>query len=123
MTDGGLIDADQTVCYNNPPPNPFTNEASASVCGGFTYQWQMKTGTGPWADISLATNATYTELNNLTEVTYYNRKAISTLGYGTAYSDTIMMTIQSEPTAYAGKDTTLCYGTPYQISEPSKIGL
>ena len=113
---GGLIDADQTVCYNTTPW-PFTNEASAAVCGGFTYQWQMKSGTGAWADISGATNETYTELNPLTEITYYNRKAISTLGFGTAYSDTIVMTIQPEPIANAGEDITLCYGESYQIPD------
>ncbi|HAF30376.1 MAG TPA: hypothetical protein DCG75_15145 [Bacteroidales bacterium] len=111
---GGLIDADQTICYNTTP-NPFTDEDPATVCGGLTYQWQMKTGTGPWGDILGATNAIYTELTPLTEVTYYNRKAISDLTFGTAYSDTITITIQPEPTAFAGKDTTLCYGSPYQI--------
>ncbi|MFP4025745.1 MAG: gliding motility-associated C-terminal domain-containing protein, partial [Thiohalospira sp.] len=114
--DGGLIDADQNICYNSIP-NPFTNEASASVCGGFTYQWQMKTGSAPWEDISGATNETYTETNPLTETTYYNRKAISDLGFGTAYSDTISITITPAPTVYAGEDTTLCYGTPYYIQD------
>ena len=111
---GGLIDADQTVCYNTTP-NPFTNEASATVCGGLTYQWQMRTGTGTWTDIAGATNETYIEINPLTEVTYYNRKAISTLGFGTAYSDTLTINIQPEPIADAGLDTLLCYDTPYTV--------
>ena len=117
VVDGGLIDADQTICYNTAPA-AFTDEASASVCGGLTYQWQMKSGTaGAWNDIVGATSATYTELNNLTDTTYYNRKAISDLGFGTAYSDTITILIQPEPMANAGSDTTLCYGSIYQIQD------
>jgi len=111
-TYGGLIDADQSVCYNTIPA-PFIDETSASVCGGLTYQWQKKSGTGTWEDIPGATNATYAEPNPLTEITYYNRKAISDLGFGTAYSDTITITIIPAPVADAGPDTLLCYDTPY----------
>jgi gliding motility-associated-like protein len=113
---GGLIDADQTVCYNTSP-DPFTDEASATVCGGLSYQWQMRSESGTWADIAGATNATYSETNPLIEITYYNRKAISDLGFGTAYSDTITINIQPEAIAFAGKDTLLCYDTPFQIPD------
>jgi gliding motility-associated-like protein len=116
VVDGGLIDANQIVCYNTIP-NPFTDEAPASVCGGLTYQWQMKFGVGAWADIPGATLATYSELSNLTEITYYNRKAISDLGFGTAYSDTLTITIEPEPIALSGADATLCYGDSYHITD------
>jgi gliding motility-associated-like protein len=112
--DGGSIQADQDICYNTLPAE-LTNVVSASVCGGYTYQWEKKTGTGGWADIPGATGENYQEINPLTETTYYTRQAISDLGFGTANSDTVTITITPAPTVFAGEDTTLCYGTPYQI--------
>ncbi len=120
VVDGGEIDADQTVCYNTTP-NPFISVTPASVCGGLTYQWQMKSGSSPWGDILGATNETYTELNPLTEVTLYNRKAISDLGFGTEYSDTITINIQPEAIAFAGIDTTLCFDTPYYLQDADTV--
>jgi len=112
--EGGLIEADQDICYNSIPAE-LTNVTSASVCGGYTYQWEKKSGTGSWGDIPGATGESYQEINPLTEITFYTRKAISDLGYGTASSDTVTITITPAPTVFAGEDTTLCYGTPYQI--------
>ena len=112
--DGGSIQADQNICYNTLPAE-LTNVVSASVCGGYTYQWQKKTGAGGWSDIPGATDENYQEINPLTETTYYTRRAISDLGFGTANSDTVTITITPAPTVFAGEDTTLCYGDEYHI--------
>ncbi|MCG8410549.1 MAG: hypothetical protein MI739_04600, partial [Bacteroidales bacterium] len=51
----------------------------------------------------------------LTERTYYNRKAIPTLNFPTAYSDTVIVNIDPAPTANAGNDTALCHNTAYHV--------
>ncbi|MDK2977809.1 MAG: hypothetical protein PWP52_523, partial [Bacteroidales bacterium] len=118
--DGGSIQADQNICYNTLPAE-LTNVVSASVCGGYTYQWQKKTGTGGWSDIPGATGENYQEINPLTETTYYSRRAISDLGFGTANSDTVTITITPAPSVFSGEDTTLCYDTPYQIFDADTV--
>ncbi len=75
----GAIASNRTVC-NGGDPTAFT-EASPATGTALTYQWQMSTnsGLGPWTSISSATNPTY-DAPALTQTTFYQRIAYSTIG-------------------------------------------
>ncbi len=92
----GSVGSNQTIC-NGGDPAAFTQTGAATGTGMLTYQWQSSTtncGAG-YADIAGATATTYDPPAGLTQTTYYQRVAISTLnGVGcVANSNCITVTV------------------------------
>ncbi len=104
----GSIASSQTICYNSSPL-PFLSLAPASGGGTFNYQWQYSEVAGVWTDITGAQSATFADTSKLTQDREYRRAVVSLDGCGTKYSDTVLITISPEPTAYAGPNDTVCY--------------
>ncbi|WP_257658978.1 Ig-like domain-containing protein [Parapedobacter lycopersici] len=73
----GLITANQILC-SNVTPAQLTPTTPASGSGTLTYQWQSRTSSGSFQDISGATGLTYSP-PSLTETMIYRRVATSTL--------------------------------------------
>jgi hypothetical protein len=74
------LDGSQSVCTPTETPTGFTIGTPASGTGTLSYQWQKSTTgcSGPWTNISGATNATYTPIP-VTQTTYYQVMVTSTL--------------------------------------------
>lgn len=73
------VAGDQALCGTSDPV-AFTVTTPATANGTLTYQWQSSTTgcAGPWANIALATSATY-DPPALLQTTYYHVIAISTI--------------------------------------------
>ncbi|MEJ2882102.1 immunoglobulin domain-containing protein [Pedobacter sp. GR22-6] len=104
----GTIGNDQTICLGTTP-NAFT-QTVASGNGIITYQWQKSTNNINFTNISGANSATYTELSTLSQTTYYQRIATSTLNTleCTAISNKIIVATNPLPTASITGSTAVC---------------
>ncbi len=104
----GTISASQTIC-SGVVPAAFTNTA-ATAAGTLTYQWQKSTDNVTFTNISGATSAAYSETAALTQTTYYQRIATSTLNTVacTATSNKITITVNPLPTAAISGTVTVC---------------
>ena len=113
----GKIGSNQTVCSGGTPA-AFTSVVLASGgTGTTTYQWQRSTdGTIFSAAAGTNTAATYTPTGTHTQTTYYRRRATNTCG--TAFSDTITITISTGPSpGTIGTSHTICPGgVPNQLT-------
>jgi len=98
---GGTIGSDETICSGGDPV-AFTSSASAT--GGtatYTYEWESSTDNGStWSQIGSSNSTTYDVANGLTATTQYRRKVSD--GSNTAYSNTITVTVNSNPTISGG---------------------
>jgi hypothetical protein len=108
---GGVIGSDQTICSGSAPSS-FTVLNTASGLGSLTYQWESSIDNVNWTVIAGATATTYTS-GSLTQTTYFRRMVTSTYnGLGcTAYSNTIVVTVNQLVAAVIASDQTICSGT------------
>lgn len=92
----GIIASDQTVCQGATPAAFTVTTPATSGCYIY-YQWQSGTSaSGPWADISGATNATYTS-SSLTQTRYFRRLVTDGCG-GNDVSNIIVLNVNPLPT-------------------------
>jgi hypothetical protein len=110
---GGIVDADQTICSGGDP-DEFTATLAPTGSGALTYQWQSSTtdcATG-FANISGATDATYDVPNGLADTTYYRRVVTSTLNSiaCTALSNCVTVLINNVSGGSVDVDQTICSG-------------
>ncbi|WP_045465702.1 T9SS C-terminal target domain-containing protein [Sporocytophaga myxococcoides] len=124
----GTISADQVICKGTAPA-ALTQTPATGGSATYAYQWQSSTTpTGPFTDVSGATNALFVP-PVLNDSIYYTRKVTTTAGTAicTAYSDTIkiaMVPDLKKPDISANQ--TICYNTTpvdLNISNPPKGGL
>lgn len=93
---GGTIGSNNSYCGPTTPA-AFTSVAAASGgTGTINYQWESSTDNVTFTNITSATNATYTPGSNITQTTYYRRKA-STSVDAAVYSNTVVITIKALP--------------------------
>ncbi|MBK8347128.1 MAG: hypothetical protein IPL08_05680 [Saprospiraceae bacterium] len=96
--DAGSIGSSKEICYNTSA-GTLTNNTSATGSGTVAYQWQRSTTgcSSGWSDISGATNATYAP-GNLTQTTYYRRRARNTFNGQTcdAFSNCVTVTVNPQ---------------------------
>ena len=107
----GVIEGTQAIC-SGAAPTLFTSSTPASGSGDITYQWQQSaTEGGSFADIPLATGATY-QAGNLIANTWYRRVATSTLDLNScsAESNVVKVTINELPELTATPTQILCFG-------------
>ena len=89
----GSISSSQFIWYNTTP-SPLTQQtAPAGGNGTYTYQWQSSTDNSTWANISGATNSTYSPAA-LTANIYY-RRSVTSGSCGTVYSDGLSIEIRT----------------------------
>ncbi len=108
----GVIAADETICEGGDPI-AFTETTGTVADGMITYQWQSSTAgaTGPFADISGATSATYNS-PALTQDTWFQRVDTSTLNTiaCTATTNVIAVTVNNITAGVIAADETICEG-------------
>jgi hypothetical protein len=106
---GGAIGSDSYICYNTSP-GQLTNETAASGgLGTISYSWEYSLNNSSFTAISSTNSATYTP-SNLTQTTYYRRKA--TNNCGSAYSNTVTITVaDSEVAGTIAANQTICKNT------------
>ena len=94
-TDGGSVASSQTICYNTAPAQFTSISLPSGNSGDLEYQWQKSTDSVNFADVSTATETTYTS-GNLTETTWFRR--LARVGCmpdwsGAVSSDTLKVTV------------------------------
>ncbi len=108
----GVIAADQTVC-EGADPTAFTETTATVTNGTITYQWQSSTiaATGPFTDITGATNAIY-DSSTLTQDTWFQRIDISTLNgvICNATTNVIAITVNNLTAGVIAAEQTVCEG-------------
>jgi hypothetical protein len=105
---GGTVGSNQTICNGAIPAALTSSVAASGGTGTMSYQWQSKTGSNSWANISGATSATYAP-GALTATTQYQR--ISKNDCGSVASNTVTITIASALLPGAvGSNQTICSG-------------
>jgi hypothetical protein len=115
--DGGKIGtAPFANCYGIMPlilSIDATPSSGGSGNANHTYQWQSSTDGTTWTPLGVTTQNC--PLNSpLTQTLQYRREVTDALGCGTAYSDTIEITVYSLPIIYAGT-TELCLGNTTKL--------
>lgn len=115
----GAISGTDPVCYGGNP-GVLGNATAATGNGIVTYQWQSSTTdcTTGFANINLATGATYDPPANATVTTYYRRVATNTLTASgatcSANSNCVTVTVNPLPTVNA-VDKEVCAGQSVQL--------
>ena len=114
LSPGGINNA-QTVCYGGNPSTLGNSSSASNGLGGYTYQWQIKSPSGSWSNISGATSTTYNP-PTLTATRDYRRRVIS-CGQ-TKYTNIIRVTVlPSLSPGSINNAQTVCYG-----GNPSTLG-
>ncbi|MDB2346022.1 hypothetical protein N9V61_04305, partial [Flavobacteriaceae bacterium] len=115
------IGAVQTICVGEDPL-PFSSiSVPSSSTGSLTYQWQSRTGTSTFSDITGATSLVY-DPTSLSATTEFRRLAVSTLN-GISCSEpsnVVTVTVDSSPTISGTltsdqPSNTVCSGDPGMI--------
>jgi gliding motility-associated-like protein len=114
----GKISSNQNICYGTSP-SEFESLIDASGSNNiFSYTWEKSTDKTNWFPTN-GYNASFTDLNLLTEETYYRRLVTTQCGDG--YSDTV--SVEITPSLDPGEidtDQDLCYGKDPAIFNETK---
>ena len=117
QVDGGLIESDQTICYNGDPVIFTDDESPSGGNGAWTYSWESKSGSDPWITIGGAAALDYNAPSGLTQTTLYRR--LATNSCGSDYSDTVTVTVN--PVMNGGTisaDQAICFnGDPAEFED------
>ena len=92
-TIGGI----QTICFGDDPGGITSINTPTSSTGSITYQWQSRTISGTFSDISSATSETF-DPSNLNVTTLFRRNIISTLNGIPCVLNSNVVTITVDPT-------------------------
>ena len=103
--------ASQTICYNTVPAG-ISSTVPPTGSGYYYYIWQQNSGSG-FADISGATNLSYTPTTPLTTTTLFRLKVTDWHCYSTVvYSNVLEMWVQNNVTAGSiAASQTICNGS------------
>jgi hypothetical protein len=109
----GTIGSDQTVCSGGDPAL-LSASVNATASGVLTYQWQSNTTgcNGAYANIPGATSASYDPPAGLTQTTYYQRVATSTLNnvVCSANSNCVTVFVNNVTASVVGSDQNITPG-------------
>ncbi|MBF8150567.1 T9SS type A sorting domain-containing protein [Winogradskyella sp. F6397] len=113
--DSGSIAGDQTIC-DGGTPSVLSSTTNATGGGTISYQWQRNTTGcgGTWVSISGATSETYNPPAGLTNTTYYQRVATSTLNGEscTDVSNCVVVNVNKVTGGEIGNDQVICGDNP-----------
>lgn len=104
------IAANQTICSGEIPVGLTGIVPTINPAISFTYQWQSKTGSNSFADISGATDKDFSPASGLATTTIY-RRLIKISGCSDFYSNEITVTVNPRPTLVIEKSSPICFGT------------
>ena len=122
----GNVVASQTICLGGDPV-AFTQTVAATGLN-LTYQWQSSTtsNTGPWSDISGATNDVYDAPGPINQTTWFRRLVVSTVNSITcSVGNTIPIQITVNiinPGSISGNQTICNGGNPVETSSVAASG-
>ena len=113
--DPGSIDlaANDTYCYATDVPLINTNTEASSSIGALQYQWEFRTVSTPWTNITGANNNTYNP-GILTETTWFKRSVTSTSSSTNCIASTNEVQINILPELNPGdvlSDQNICENT------------
>ena len=118
----GTTTANQTICSGSIPlPIVATLPSGGSTF--FTYQWQNKTGTGSWTDITGSNTLSYSP-PSLTATTLYRLKQtdIFCSPGQIVYTNTVTMTVNDLTANTISSDQTICENATAALSGTIPIG-
>jgi gliding motility-associated-like protein len=93
---GGTIGSNNSYCGPTTPATFTSTVAASGGTGSILYQWESSIDNLTFTNIAGATNATYAPGANITQTTYYRRKASTTID-AAVYSNTVVITIKALP--------------------------
>ncbi|MBE9600157.1 hypothetical protein [Pedobacter sp. MC2016-24] len=108
----GTISSDQSICLGSTPTLFTSTLATGIPTSTISYQWQKSTDNLTFSNITGATNATYAEPSAITQTTYYQRIAYSTINSKICegISNKITVTVNNLPTITLGSNPLVCAG-------------
>ncbi|PSJ71561.1 hypothetical protein C7N43_38695, partial [Sphingobacteriales bacterium UPWRP_1] len=100
----------------------------AEVGAGITYQWEVSTTGGgagfvPVSGGTGATSTTYTTAALAAGTYYYRLNVTCSAGPITGYSNELMVTVNTTPTASASNNGPLCPGSALNLSATTDVGI
>ncbi len=115
--DGGIIAADQDICFNGNPAAFTSTSPATGGSGAWTYTWQSKVGAGSWTTIAGATGLTYDVPAGVTQTTSYQRVGSNLCGI--KESNTLVVTVTPAVNGGTiGSDQSICYsGDPAPFTD------
>lgn len=114
------IGTNQSICSGQTPAGLTQTVPPGGGTGNYSYQWQYSTDNTNWFNISSATGSSYNP-PSLTVTTYY-RCAVTSGSCGTVNSNTVIITINANPSANAGIDQNINNGTNTTLSGSASGG-
>jgi gliding motility-associated-like protein len=102
----GEIQSSQTICVNTAPATLTSLTAAVAGTGTLTYSWESSIDNQNFAPVGVTTE-NYTP-GTLTQTTYYRRKA--TDDNGSAYSNSVTITVNESKGGTATGGATVCVG-------------
>ncbi len=110
-----IIGGTSNICDNDDPSALTSITTPTSATGTLTYQWQLRTNTNTFTNISPGGNGADYDPTNLSTTTFYRRLAVSTIGglVCTVPSNVVTITVDSTPiiTGVLSSDAqTICVG-------------
>lgn len=112
--DSNIITAVDEICYNDDPDQIIGKEPSFGT-GVYVYQWQRRTNSTSWENITGANQKDY-DPSNLTDTTYYRRIVYSDDCFDESEEDTIIVLLPiSNNIIETVNPTKTCYETQKQI--------
>src|ERR1035437_903209 len=117
----GLIGSDQKLAYNSIPAT-LSGTSPTGGTGTYTYQWEKSLDNSTWVGIPNATGSSY-QPPALIQTIYY-RLAVSSGSCGTAWSNSVCMSIYGQLTAGTlSNNQTVCYNAvPDMLTSTSPTG-
>lgn len=106
------ISTDQSICLGLIP-TAFTSTSPTGIpTSVISYQWQKSTDNINFSNITGATNAIYAEPSAITQTTYYQRIAYSTINSKICegISNKVTVTVNNLPTITLGSNPLVCAG-------------
>ena len=104
----GTIGTAQTICSNTTPSTLTSVSFPTGGTGTYTYQWQSSLDNNTWSTIPGANSTTYSP-SALQSSTYYRREETSG-GCGMVKTNSILITVNANPTATLIGNNTICSG-------------
>lgn len=109
LSNPGSVAGGELICAGGDPA-ALSSASPAVGTGIVVYQWQSKTGSGSWTDISGATAESYDPPAGINATTYFRRMAIA-VGCSSQPSNELTVTVMPTNAGTITGDQVVCVGT------------